>query len=101
MKYLSYFSQKTGSDISCKLSLMFYGKNKETITNLSSAELAKRVVKVNGIQNHTRVFSVLLLLLLLGIEIQILACAGCWKILDFSMFAKDKDALLFFVHCKQ
>ena len=51
------FSQKTDFDISCKLSpietictkcqILFSGKNKKNITNLSSAELAKRVVKVN------------------------------------------------------
>ena len=55
LKYFSYFSQKTGFDISCKLSpikticmkcqILFSGKNKKNI-NLSSAELAKRVVKV-------------------------------------------------------
>ena len=54
--WFSYFSQKTGFDISCKLSqleticmkcqILFSGKNKKNITNLSSAELAKRVVKV-------------------------------------------------------
>ena len=52
----SYFSQKTDFDISCKLSPMetvcmkyqnlFSRKNKKNITNLSSAELARRVVKV-------------------------------------------------------
>ena len=50
LKCFSYFSQKTGFDISCKLSLieticmkyqiLFYGKNKKNIINLSSAELA-------------------------------------------------------------
>ena len=54
MKYFSYFSQKTDFDISCKLSPMeticikyqnlFSGKNKKNITNLYSAELAKRGV---------------------------------------------------------
>ena len=53
LKYFSYSSQKTGFDISCKLSPMeticmkyqslFSGKN----INLSSAELANRVVMVN------------------------------------------------------
>ena len=48
--------QKTGFDISCKLSpmkiicmqcqILFSGKNKKNIINLSSAELAQRVVKV-------------------------------------------------------
>ena len=56
LKYFSYFSQKTGYDISCKLSpketicmkcqILFSGKNKKNIINLSSAENAKRVVKV-------------------------------------------------------
>ena len=36
--------------------ILFSGKNKKTITNLSSAELAQRVVKINGI--HTRYSSV-------------------------------------------
>ena len=53
LKYISYFSQKTGFDISCKLSpleticmkcqMLFSGKNKKNIS-LSSAELAQRVV---------------------------------------------------------
>ena len=54
---LHWFSQKTGFDISCKLSPAFgdnlHGKvkpvfreNKKTAINLSSAELAQRVVKV-------------------------------------------------------
>ena len=57
MKYFSYFSQKTGFDISCKLSpmqticmrcqILFPGKNKKNIINFSSAEVAERVVKVN------------------------------------------------------
>ena len=52
------FSQKTGYDISCKLSpeeticmkcqSLFSGKNKKNIINLSSAENAQRVVKVNN-----------------------------------------------------
>ena len=56
LKYFSYFSQKTGYDISCKLSpketicmkcrILFSGKNKKNIINLSSAENAQRVVKV-------------------------------------------------------
>ena len=55
LKYFSYFSQKTGFDISCKLSketicmkcqIQFSGKNKKNIINLSSAENAQRVVKV-------------------------------------------------------
>ena len=54
--FFSYFSQKTGSVISCKLSpmqticlqwqILFYGKNQKNIPNLSSAEFAQRVVKV-------------------------------------------------------
>ena len=54
----SYFSQKTGFDISCKLSAsqtmymkchnhFFSGKNNKNIMNFSSAELAQRVLKVN------------------------------------------------------
>ena len=56
LKYFLYISQKTGFDILCKLSpmesicmkcqILFSGKNKKNITKLSSAELAKRVVKV-------------------------------------------------------
>ena len=54
----SYFSQKTGFDISCKLSPngdnlheisnpVFWGKKeKKYIINLSTVELARRVVKV-------------------------------------------------------
>ena len=55
--FFSYFSQKTGYDISCKLSpketvcmkcqILFSGKNKKNIINLSSAKNAQRVVKVN------------------------------------------------------
>ena len=54
LKYFSYFSQEKGFDISCKLSpletifmkcqILFSGKYKKNIINLSSAELAKRVV---------------------------------------------------------
>ena len=56
LKYVSYFSEKTGFDISCKLSpietfcmkcpILFSGKNKKTINILSYAELAQRVVKI-------------------------------------------------------
>ena len=56
LKYFSYFSQKTGFDISCKLSpyeticmkcsTLFSGKNKKNIINLPSTENAHRVVKV-------------------------------------------------------
>ena len=51
----SNFSQKTGFDISCKLIYktcqpLFSGKNKKPIINVSSAELAQRVVKVNVYQ---------------------------------------------------
>ena len=51
MKYFSYLSQKTGFDISCKLSpmeticmkcqILFSRKNKKNIVNLLSAELAQ------------------------------------------------------------
>ena len=51
-----FSSQKTGFDISCKLSpveticmkcqVLFSGKNNKNITNLSSAELFVRVVKL-------------------------------------------------------
>ena len=48
----SYFSQKTGFDIGDNLNEcqnLFSGKKKqENTTNLSSAELAQGVVKVNG-----------------------------------------------------
>ena len=57
-KIFSYFSQKTGFGISCKVSpletlcmicqIMFSEKNKKNI-NLSSAELAQRVVKVKNV----------------------------------------------------
>ena len=53
-----YFSQKTGFDISCKLSpmeticmkclILFSGKNQKNITKLSSVEFAQRVVKVKS-----------------------------------------------------
>ena len=82
LKYFSYFSQTTGSDISCKLSpvetiCMKYqnllsgknveticmkcqnllsGKNKKNTIILSSAELAKRVVKVNLIKSDNQSF---------------------------------------------
>ena len=56
---LVYFSQKTGSNSSCKLlsveticiycQILFSGKN---ITDLPSAELAQRVVKINMIDFH-------------------------------------------------
>ena len=56
--FFSYFSQKTGFDISCKLSpmkiiymkcqVLFSGKNKQNNINLSSAGLTQRVVKVNS-----------------------------------------------------
>ena len=57
LKYVSYFSHKTGFDISCKLSpleticmkcqILFSGKIKKPKTDLSSAELAQGMVKVN------------------------------------------------------
>ena len=57
LKYLSYFSQKSGFDISCKLSnfvwntkAYFQGKIREK-NSLSSAECVHRVVNVNGIGN--------------------------------------------------
>ena len=53
LKYFSYFSQKTGFDISCILSpmeticmkcqILMSGNNKKNVTNLSSAEVAQRV----------------------------------------------------------
>ena len=56
--FFTYFSQKTVFDISCKLSpketisvkceSLFSGKNKKNIVNLSSAEFARRVVKVKA-----------------------------------------------------
>ena len=58
LKYFSYFPQKTGYDISCKLSpketicmkcqILFSEKNKKNIINLSSAKNAQRVVKVKS-----------------------------------------------------
>ena len=54
LKYFSYFSQKTDFDISSpmeticmKYQTCFLGKKIKNITNLLSAEFAKRVVKVN------------------------------------------------------
>ena len=51
LKYFSYFSHKTGFDISCticmKCQILFSLKNKKNINNFSSAKLAQRVVKVN------------------------------------------------------
>ena len=58
LKYFSYIYQKTGFDISCKLSppeticlkclTCFLRKNKKSIINLSSAEVAHRVVKIKA-----------------------------------------------------
>ena len=87
LKYFSYFSQKTGFDISCKLSLketicmkcqiLFSGKNKKNNIILSSAENAQRVLKVKQcwkrqkIPNHhhgiSALFFGLFLVLLQGI----------------------------------
>ena len=57
LKYFFLFFQKIGVDISGKLSLneticmkcqiLFSGKNKKYINDLSSAEFAHRVVKIN------------------------------------------------------
>ena len=57
--FFSYFSQKTGFNISCKMSpleticmkcnILFPGKIKKNIGNVSSAELNWRVVKVNSL----------------------------------------------------
>ena len=57
LKYFSYFSWKIGFDISCKLSpketicmkcqILFSGKNKKHIINLSFAAFAQGVVKLN------------------------------------------------------
>ena len=54
VRYFSYFAQKTGFDISYKLSSLetiftkyqnwFSGKSKKNIINLSPAEFAQRVV---------------------------------------------------------
>ena len=45
LKYFTYFSQKTGFDISCKIcmkcQILFSGKNKKNTINLSSAENAQ------------------------------------------------------------
>ena len=58
LKCFSYLSLQTGFDISCKLSketicmmcrILFSGKNKKNITNLSPAEFAQRVVKVKHV----------------------------------------------------
>ena len=50
LKYFSYFSQDWHSiaDNLHEMSIMFSGKNKKDITNLLSAELAQKVVKVNN-----------------------------------------------------
>ena len=58
--FFLFFLKKIGFDISCKLSpketicmtcqSLFSGKDKKNIINLSSAESAQRVVKVNTIQ---------------------------------------------------
>ena len=63
LKYFSYFPQKTGFDISCKLSPLeticmkcqtcFWGKIREKIYQLPSAELAQRVVKVKMQSAHS------------------------------------------------
>ena len=63
LKYFSFVSQKTGFDISCKLSPMeticikcqiqFFGKNKKNIINLLSAECDHRVVKVINYFSNT------------------------------------------------
>ena len=60
LKYFSYFSLKTGFDILCKLSLMeticmkcqnlFSEQNKKNVNNLSSAELAQRVIKMKPVK---------------------------------------------------
>ena len=56
-KYISYFPQKTGFDISCKLSsmetlcmkyqILFSGNNKTNIINLASDEFAHRMLNTN------------------------------------------------------
>ena len=65
--FLSYFSQKTGFDTSCKLSpqeivymkchILISVKNKKNIINLSSAEFAHSTVsaKCDGICSHFHV----------------------------------------------
>ena len=57
-KIFFLFSQKSGFNISCKLSpletvclkyqILFSVKNKKNVTNLSSAELAQRVIKARA-----------------------------------------------------
>ena len=51
--FLVFFPGRTVFDMSCKLCIkyqgLFSGRDRKTITNLSSAELAKRVVKVKSI----------------------------------------------------
>ena len=66
LKYFSlFFSQKTASGISCnffsslesiclKGQILFSGKNKKNIINLSSAEFAHRVVMVMHVQHKIR-----------------------------------------------
>ena len=60
LKYFSYFfSQKIGSDISYKLSpketicmkclILFPGKSKKNILNLLSAEIARNMLSVKGL----------------------------------------------------
>ena len=59
LKYFFYFPQKTGFDISSKLSpmeticlkclILFSGKNKKMITNLSCAESAQGVIKFKDV----------------------------------------------------
>ena len=51
---ISDFSKKIGFNISCQLEdigrhcqIQFYGENKSTIINLSTAEFVHRVVKIN------------------------------------------------------
>ena len=88
LKYFPYFSQKTGFDISCKLSpmeticikckILLSGKKKKNITNLLSAENAQRVVKVKQ----------------LGI------CSTCICILYLSrLFFLFQCAIFFFYSC--
>ena len=57
--FFSYFSHRKGFHISCKLfpmetigmkcQILFSGKNKKNVINLSSAEFAQRVAKVNKV----------------------------------------------------
>ena len=49
LKWFSYFSQKTGFLFHTNCQSLFSVKNKKNIINLSSAELAHRVQKVNWI----------------------------------------------------